>query len=127
MRTEARGIFIQGLDYKIRSEEVRALFSKAGKIVKCTLQTDSRGNSKGVARIEYASMAEAQLAVQTFSGWKWHNRVLKIRLDKEEFVVNDDARTMPSGSKSSDVVHRTTADHEPVIVNGSGAVHGMGH
>ncbi|KAK4549130.1 hypothetical protein LTR36_007587 [Oleoguttula mirabilis] len=107
VRTEARGIFVSGLNYKARTKEVEAYFRRAGEVTKCELQKDpSSGKSKGNAMIQYASAAEAQRAIDIFHGTPYMTMRLNVRRDKEATAVSPPPA---QASRSS----------EPIIVNGS--------
>ncbi|KAK5126256.1 hypothetical protein LTR85_010491 [Meristemomyces frigidus] len=107
VRTEARGIFVSGLNYKARTKEIEAVFRRAGEVTKCELQKDSStGKPKGNAMIQYASAAEAQQAIDMFNDRMYMNMRLKVRPDKEPTVVSPPPA---QASRSS----------EPIIVNGS--------
>ncbi|KAK1087293.1 hypothetical protein LTR48_002732 [Friedmanniomyces endolithicus] len=108
IRTESRGVFVSGLNYKARSKEVEALFSRAGEISKCEVQKDAAsGRSKGKATIRYSSTASAQQAISMFNNRKFMNMALKVRLDTEQTVVSPPAAAQTSRSS------------QPIIVNGS--------
>lgn len=111
-RTEFRGVFVKELDFKAQASEVEEFFSRAGKITKCELQTDSHGKSKGTATIQYSTRAEAAFAVRTIDGMRWRNRTLKVRIDQEPTVTENPPK--PSSARS------TEEQGQPTIVNGSG-------
>lgn len=107
VRTEARGIFVSGLNYKARTKDVEAEFRRAGEVTKCEVQKDtSTGKSKGNATIQYASAAEAQQAIRMFNGRTYMNMKLNVRGDKEATAVS------PPPVQAS-------RSGEPIIVNGS--------
>lgn len=102
--TVSRGIFVSGINYKAREEDVRHKFSKAGDVVKCALQTDaSTGKSKGVATVLFASSAEAQKAIDRYNDSTWMDKKIKVRIDKESTTLAAPPRS----------------DASPLIVNGS--------
>ncbi|KAK4896274.1 hypothetical protein LTR27_005796 [Elasticomyces elasticus] len=108
IRTESRGVFVSGLNYKARSRDVETLFSKAGEISKCEVQKDtSTGRSKGKATIRFSSAAGAQQAINMFHGRTFMDMALKVRLDTEKTVVSPPNATQASRSS------------QPIIVNGS--------
>lgn len=107
VRTEVRGVFVSGLNYKARTKDVESLFSRAGEVTKCELQKDtSTGKSKGNATIQYASAAEVQRAIDMFNGKSYMNLRLIVRKDKEATAISPPPT---QASRSS----------EPIIVNGS--------
>ncbi|KAI6791696.1 hypothetical protein KC332_g17664 [Hortaea werneckii] len=109
VKTEARGIFVSGLNFDARAKEVEALFSQAGPITKCDLpKNPSTGKLKGNAMIQYASAASAQKAIDMFHKQMYMSMELRVRRDKEAIPVS----SPPSAAQA-----RKNA--EPIIVNGS--------
>lgn len=110
--TEARGVFVSGLDYSLRKEDVEAVFGRAGAIKECKLARTSSGKSKGSATVRYFSAEAAQTAIQTLNGRQWKDRVLQVRGDREEFTVTPPARDTMSRS-------RAATRNERLVVDGS--------
>lgn len=116
VRVEARGIFISGLNFKARTKDVEAYFSKVGDIVKCEVQKDPQsGKSKGNATIKYASSEAAQRAIRTFHGKPFMQMTLNVRFDKDQTPI-----TSPPAAGTSGQPARSS--NEPTIVNGSAQV-----
>lgn len=119
-RTEIRGVFVQGLDFKIRQKDVEALFAKAGQVTRCEVHLNSQGKPKGTATVQFATAAEARHAIQSLDQFKWKGRVLRVRSDREAVVTE-----APSASGSSRAASTTptaqseTTSQEPTIVDGS--------
>lgn len=102
--TVARGIFVSGISYKAREEDVKRKFSSVGDIVRCVLlMNTSTGKSKGFATILFSSSADAQKAINKYNGATWLEKKLIVRVDKE-------ASTLTAPPRS---------DTAPLIVNGS--------
>ncbi|KAH6620482.1 hypothetical protein C7974DRAFT_415687 [Boeremia exigua] len=87
MLTEARGIFIQNLSYKVGSDELKSLLYSVGRPVDCKVHRDRSGVSKGVATAKFASTHEAQLAVTHLNRKSHRGMTLKVRLDQATTVV----------------------------------------
>lgn len=105
--TVSRGLFVSGINYKAREDDVKRKFSSAGTIMKCVLLTDnSSGKSKGVATVLFSSEAEAQKAVDKYDGAIWMDKKIRVRIDKETTTIAAPPRS----------------DASPLIVNGSGAL-----
>ncbi|KAK4497478.1 hypothetical protein PRZ48_011929 [Zasmidium cellare] len=116
VRVEARGIFVSGLNFKARTRDVEAYFSKVGEIVKCEVQKDPQtGKSKGNATIKYASAEAAQKAIRTFHGRPFMQMTLNVRFDKDQTPI-----TSPPAAGTSSQPARSS--NEPTIVNGSAQV-----
>lgn len=87
MLTEARGIFIQNLSYKVGSDELKHLLYTVGRPVECKVHRDRSGVSKGVATAKFASTHEAQLAVTHLNRRPHRGMTLKVRLDQDTTIV----------------------------------------
>jgi hypothetical protein len=85
--TEARGIFIQNLSYKVGSDELKNLLCTVGRPVDCKVHRDRSGVSKGVATAKFASTHEAQVAVTHLNRKPHRGMTLKVRLDQDTTVV----------------------------------------
>ncbi|TKA22347.1 hypothetical protein B0A50_08166 [Salinomyces thailandicus] len=89
VRIEARGVFVSGLNFKARSKEVEALFSRAGEVTKCEVQRDAAtGKSKGNATIQFALAASVQKAIDLFDEKSYMNMKLTVRPDKEPSAIS---------------------------------------
>nr|POE64839.1 protein hrb1 [Quercus suber] len=107
VRMEARGVFVSGLNYKARTKDIEALFSRAGVVSRCELHKDgSTGKSKGSATIQYMTADDAQRAIESFDGNVFMGMRIHVRRDKEATAV----RTP---------ILQPKKPHEPIIVNGS--------
>lgn len=87
MLTEARGIFIQNLSYKVGSDELNNLLCTVGRPVECKVHRDRAGVSKGVATAKFASTQEAHLAVAHLNRKPHRGMTLKVRLDQDTTIV----------------------------------------
>lgn len=107
MRTEFRGLFVSGINYKARTKDIQAIFSKAGEITKCEVQKHpASGKSKGKATIQYRSAADAQKAIQMFDRKAYLGMELRVRFDTEPTVIS-----APPAASS-----KTAIAGQPVIV-----------
>lgn len=111
VRTEARGIFIQNINFHIKQGDLEKLVRKVAKPVRCNLQKDpSSGRFKGYATVQFGSAVEAEMAVRELNGKEHKGMILNVRLDRETttvepFVVSSDvhtsARRVPRGTQQS--------------------------
>lgn len=70
-------IKVSGLDKKINNQEVLELFGSEGKLVKCCLDFDSLGRSKGTASIKYKDLSNAKKAIR-----KYHSNFLYLTISR---------------------------------------------
>ena len=91
--TEARGIFISGLDYKVKTKDLEYVIRKrAGRPVEIKLQKDKNGRCKGSATAKFATTQEADHAVAQLNGRHFEavchdGKPLSVRYDTEKTVV----------------------------------------
>lgn len=114
VRTEARGVFVAGLNYCASEKDIKAYFSRAGQIVKVAdLRIDgSTRKSKGNCTIQYTTAAEARKAIELFHKQEFMNMQLNVREDKSRVAIDAPPnRTTSQASRSSAA--------GPIIVNGS--------
>ncbi|KAL9528092.1 hypothetical protein SMMN14_08098 [Sphaerulina musiva] len=114
IRTEARGVFVSGLNYRASEKDIKAHFCEAGQIVKVAdLRMDaSTKKSKGNCTIQYTSAAEAQKAIELFHKKEFMSMRLNVREDKSRVAID-----APPTSTANSPPSRSLAG--PIIVNGS--------
>jgi hypothetical protein len=114
VRTECRGIFVNGLNYKARTKDIENHFGKAGQIAKVDLQKDPQtGKSKGNCTIQYTNAESAARAIAMFHEQSFMTLRLNVRRDKEATPID-----APSSSNARSAQAGKT-NPEPIIVNGS--------
>lgn len=72
-------LYVGNLSYETTEDELRELFTQAGTVASVALIKDrDTGRSKGFAFIEMSNQSEAEKAIQTFNGFTFANRPLKV-------------------------------------------------
>jgi len=75
----AKNLYVGNLSYKVRDEELNALFSQYGKVTSARVIIDRETQrSKGFAFVEMADDAEAQAAIDALNGAENNGRVLAV-------------------------------------------------
>ncbi len=75
----AKKLYIGGLPYSTRDEELKDTFSKAGTVASATVIIDKMsGRSKGFGFVEFASDEEANRAIEMFDGTDLGGRNIKV-------------------------------------------------
>ncbi len=75
----AKKLYIGGLPYSTRDEELKDTFSKAGTVASATVIIDKMsGRSKGFGFVEFASDEEANRAIEMFDGTDLGGRTIKV-------------------------------------------------
>ena len=74
-------LYVGNLPYSTTGEQLREMFSQAGKVVSADVIKDRMsGQSKGFAFVQMETQAEAEKAISMFNGFKMGNRELKVNL-----------------------------------------------
>lgn len=74
-------IYVGNLSYETTEDDLRTLFAQAGTVSSVALIKDrDTGQSKGFAFVEMSNQSEAEKAIQTFNGYTFSNRPLKVNM-----------------------------------------------
>lgn len=74
-----KSLYVGGLPYSTTEDAVRTLFSEVGSVSSVRLIKDrDTGESKGFAFVEMTDDAEAQTAIDQFSGYQMDGRSLTV-------------------------------------------------
>ncbi|KAF2877005.1 hypothetical protein BDV95DRAFT_480615 [Massariosphaeria phaeospora] len=104
MLTEARGIFIQNLNFSVGPSELNSLLSTVGRPVESKLHKDSRtGQFRGTATAKFATKEEAEYAAYYLNRRQHLGMTLHVRLDTEKTVVGHVEPVIANGSTVSSV------------------------
>lgn len=80
-------IFVANLNYKVRSEDLKEIFSDYGEVTTARIITE-KGNrrSKGFGFVEMSSEEDARKAISALDGAEWEGRVIIVKeaLPREE-------------------------------------------
>lgn len=73
-------LFVGNLSYNTSEQELRAEFAKCGTVTDLRIITDREtGRSKGFGFVQFATEAEAQVAIQSLDGYSLTGRNLAVR------------------------------------------------
>ncbi|KAG2237133.1 hypothetical protein INT48_004635 [Thamnidium elegans] len=76
-----RQLFIGNLSYRLRWQDVKDLFKKAGHVVRADVAMHGNNQSKGHGFVLYTCVEDAQKAIDMFHRYKWSGRVIEVRAD----------------------------------------------
>lgn len=72
-------LFVGNLDYTVTSDDLKALFAKAGSVVDAVVITDKMsGRSRGFGFVEMSSDDEVKKAVETLNGSELKGRKINV-------------------------------------------------
>lgn len=77
-------LFVGNLPFQTTSEDLRELFSEAGKVESVTVPQDrATGRSRGFGFVEMSTKEEAEKAINFFNGREVNGRALRVSEAKE--------------------------------------------
>ncbi|MFA6650464.1 MAG: RNA-binding protein [Candidatus Paceibacterota bacterium] len=75
----AKKLYVGGLPYSTRDEDLKESFSQAGNVESATVIMDRMsGRSKGFGFVEFSTDEEAQKAIEMFDGTDLGGRTIKV-------------------------------------------------
>ena len=70
------------LPYRVRWQDLKDLFRKAGTVLRADVSLGPDNRSRGYGTVLLATAEDAGRAVDMFNGYSWQSRVLEVRLDR---------------------------------------------
>ncbi|KAL1739327.1 hypothetical protein HDZ31DRAFT_17525, partial [Schizophyllum fasciatum] len=75
-------LFVGNLPYRVRWQDLKDLFRKAGTVLRADVSLGPDGRSRGYGTALLATAEDAGRAIDMFNGYSWQTRVLEVRLDR---------------------------------------------
>ncbi|KAH9836200.1 uncharacterized protein C8Q71DRAFT_708974 [Rhodofomes roseus] len=75
-------LFVGNLPYRVRWQDLKDLFRRAGTVLRADVALGPDNRSRGHGTVLLASQEDAEGAIQMFQGWCWQGRVLEVRKDR---------------------------------------------
>lgn len=75
-------LFVGNLPYRVRWQDLKDLFRKAGSVLRADVALGPDNRSRGYGTVLLATAEDAGRAVDMFNGYSWQTRVLEVRLDR---------------------------------------------
>ncbi|KDR79980.1 hypothetical protein GALMADRAFT_62660 [Galerina marginata CBS 339.88] len=82
LRDTRTQLFIGNLPYRVRWQDLKDLFRKAGTVLRADVSLGPDNRSRGYGTVLLATAEDAGRAVDMFNGYSWQTRVLEVRLDR---------------------------------------------
>ncbi|TFK48998.1 RNA-binding domain-containing protein [Heliocybe sulcata] len=89
-------LFVGNLPYRVRWQDLKDLFRKAGTVLRADVSLGPDNRSRGYGTVLLASAEDAGRAIDMFNGYNWQTRVLEVRLDR--LPVDLDTLGPPTGA-----------------------------
>ena len=76
-------LFVGNLPYRVRWQDVKDLFRRAGTVLRADVALDPQSNrSRGHGSVLMGSQEDGIKAIEMFNGYNWQTRVLEVRPDR---------------------------------------------
>lgn len=77
-------LFINNLPFRVRWQDLKDLFRKAGTVLRADVSLTLDNRSKGFGTVLFANRVDAIKALEIYNGFVWQTRVLDVRLDQQD-------------------------------------------
>nr|GAT46853.1 telomere maintenance protein [Mycena chlorophos] len=81
LRDTRTQLFVANLPYRVRWQDLKDLFRKAGTVLRADVSLGPDNRSRGYGTVLLATAEDAGRAVDMFSGYSWQGRILEVRAD----------------------------------------------
>ncbi|PFH48694.1 hypothetical protein AMATHDRAFT_149267 [Amanita thiersii Skay4041] len=75
-------LFVGNLPYRVRWQDLKDLFRRAGTVLRADVSLGPDNRSRGYGTVLLASAEDAGRAVDMFNGYSWQTRILEVRPDR---------------------------------------------
>lgn len=75
-------LFVGNLPYRVRWQDLKDLFRRAGTVLRADVSLGPDNRSRGYGTVLLATAEEAGRAVDMFNGYSWQTRILEVRPDR---------------------------------------------
>ncbi|KAG7095382.1 hypothetical protein E1B28_006139 [Marasmius oreades] len=75
-------LFVGNLPYRVRWQDLKDLFRKAGTVLRADVSLGPDNRSRGYGTVLLATAEDAGRAIDMFNGYSWQTRVLEVRPDR---------------------------------------------
>ncbi|KAJ7204706.1 hypothetical protein GGX14DRAFT_459409 [Mycena pura] len=82
LRDTRTQLFVANLPYRVRWQDLKDLFRRAGTVLRADVSLGPDNRSRGYGTVLLATAEDAGRAVDMFSGYSWQGRVLEVRADR---------------------------------------------
>ncbi|KIO19103.1 hypothetical protein M407DRAFT_224113 [Tulasnella calospora MUT 4182] len=75
-------LFVGNLPYRVRWQDLKDLFRKAGTVLRADVSLGPDNRSRGYGTVLLATAEDAGRAIDMFNGYSWQTRILEVRHDR---------------------------------------------
>ncbi|CAO3609237.1 unnamed protein product [Cunninghamella blakesleeana] len=81
-KTQVKQLFVGNLPFRVRWQDLKDLFRKAGQVQRADVALTYDGRSKGHGTVLFQTIEGAQMAINMLHNFKWFGRILEVREDR---------------------------------------------
>ncbi|KAI9633132.1 uncharacterized protein MKK02DRAFT_8751, partial [Dioszegia hungarica] len=96
-------LFVGNLPYRVRWQDLKDLFRKAGTVLRADVSLGPDNRSRGYGTVLLGSREDAARAIDRFNGYTWQTRTLEVRPD----------RLPPEYEAQPHILHMQNQSHNP--------------
>ncbi|OAX36631.1 RNA-binding domain-containing protein [Rhizopogon vinicolor AM-OR11-026] len=123
LRDTRTQLFVGNLPYRVRWQDLKDLFRRAGTVLRADVSLGPDNRSRGYGNVVLATAEDAGRAIDMLNGYCWQTRVLEVRPDRFGASVDETGASLAIGATNgvfppaSNPYDEITAGHD---VLGSG-------
>ncbi|OAV94897.1 hypothetical protein, variant [Puccinia triticina 1-1 BBBD Race 1] len=77
-------LFVNNLPFRVRWQDLKDLFRKAGTVLRADVSLTPDNRSKGFGTVLFANRNDAFKAIEIYNGFSWQTRILDVKLDQQD-------------------------------------------
>ncbi|KAF7730864.1 hypothetical protein EC973_001382 [Apophysomyces ossiformis] len=116
--THVRQLFVANLPFRVRWQDLKDLFRKAGNVQRADVALSYDNRSKGHGTVLFATVQDAQHAIDMLHNYKWQGRVLEVREDRgfiEPHRLHHQQHQLLSRNNGTMTQHRRVQEISPFM------------
>ncbi|KAF9500798.1 RNA-binding domain-containing protein [Pleurotus eryngii] len=119
-------LFVGNLPYRVRWQDLKDLFRKAGTVLRADVSLGPDNRSRGYGTVLLATAEDAGRAVDMYNGYDWQTRVLEVRPDRLPAGNREYAGTCRPGTSGNHGGLGSVLASNRDIMNSGGFAMGLG-
>ncbi|KAI9285442.1 hypothetical protein BC943DRAFT_36011 [Umbelopsis sp. AD052] len=113
-KVHIRQLFVGNLPFRVRWQDLKDMFKKAGEVVRADVAIGFDNRSKGHGTVLFASVEDARQAVEMFHNFTWQGRILEVREDRG--YIDNEIRSANYGNTTRGHGNNLTKTTQPNTV-----------
>nr|ODO02191.1 telomere maintenance protein [Cryptococcus depauperatus CBS 7855] len=111
-------LFVGNLPYRVRWQDLKDLFRKAGTVLRADVSLGPDNRSRGYGTVLMGSREDAARAIDRYNGYTWQTRTLEVRPDR--LPPEYEPQTYPAHNSRASLYpfHSFPSSHSPFPVSG---------